>query len=70
MTTALSHPTRTDPGPAQAGSTGPRTAQPSGAAVRQLGRYGSSTRDRRVCALLGLQDEQERTLDRYRPIPA
>ena len=36
-------------------------------AMGVLADCGSSTRDRRVCAALGLDDDGERVLDRYRP---
>jgi len=36
-------------------------------AMRALADCGSSTRDRRVCAALGLADDGERVLDRYLP---
>ena len=39
-------------------------------AVRALADCGSSTRDRRVCAALGLEDGGERVLDRYVPSAA
>ena len=38
-------------------------------ALRTLADCGSSTRDRRVCAALGLEDD-ERILDRYLPTAA
>lgn len=37
------------------------------AAMGALAGCGSSTRDRRVCAALGLEDDEERVLDRYLP---
>ena len=37
------------------------------AALRTLAGCGSSTRDRRVCALLGLEDEHDRVVDRDLP---
>ena len=37
------------------------------AAMRTLADCGSSTRDRRVCAALGLEDDEQRVLDRYLP---
>ena len=40
------------------------------AALRTLADCGSSTRDRRVCAALGLADADERVLDRYLPTAA
>lgn len=36
-------------------------------ALRALADCGSSTRDSRVCAALGLEDDADRVLDRYRP---
>jgi hypothetical protein len=36
-------------------------------AMRALAGCGSSTRNRRVCASLGLEDDGERILDRYLP---
>jgi hypothetical protein len=39
-------------------------------AMRALADCGSSTRDRRVCAALGLEDGGERVLDRYLPTAA
>lgn len=39
-------------------------------AMRVLADCGSSTRDRRVCAALGLEDSGERVLDRYLPTAA
>lgn len=39
-------------------------------ALRSLAGCGTSTRDRRVCALLGLADEDDRVLDRYLPTAA
>ena len=37
------------------------------AGLRELAGCGSSTRDRRVCALLGLAEQEDRLVDRYVP---
>ena len=36
-------------------------------ALRELAGCGSSTRDRRVCAALGLDEDEGRVVDRYVP---